>query len=642
MLDDYQPKPRMLWIAAILFFVVIVAVSWFRWATFQYETFDLAFYVQSFWLACHGQWHVSLLDVPLMGNHAEPICFLMLPFFWIWQHPMFFVVVQALMLATMPFTAYRIARRLEFERTGALCMALATLLAPATGFIALHEFHPEALSAPFILLMIEARQAKRPGSFWLCFLLAVMCKENVALMLGWFCAVHWLLERENGREWQMTFNVLPCAVALGWVAAYALWLSPKLNGGKVDYLEIYSHLGSSGGDIAGKFFTEPSRALGALWRGLTGGNLVWELMVSFVLLPLLRPRWLIIAAPLFAQHLLSSRSSEWDLKFHYAAPMLPLLWMAAAEAAANLFWRDIVARWVAGACLMIQLISVLGPFVFPRVEEKSWSALAPARMVVRVLSHAPEALDARVVKKEMLALIPENARAMAGLPYLSHLAKREQLHSLHFTLKGLRTLSRADYTPPPVDAVLVDVSDGATFDAAAGYYHPTMFATDGRVFPDSDLALHRYLRSTQWTVYAKNSITTYLRGVAPGPKPVTGSGSKLDDFQTLAGLKLQTEPPPARGTQCLIFTWDLGKDRPMIPWMQLRLKGADGREWTLDKGPIALGLEGGSFQELWTVWPDLPPGKYRGRLLIYDKHEKARQKKLFENRLIEINGEIEL
>ena len=131
--DNYQRKPRTLRVVTLTFCLLVIADSWFRWATFQYRTFDLAFYVNTFWLTLEGQAHSTLLNVSLMGNHAEPICYLLLPFFWVWKHPMFFVVVQALVVATMPFTGYRIARRMEFERRGALWLGLATLLAPATG-----------------------------------------------------------------------------------------------------------------------------------------------------------------------------------------------------------------------------------------------------------------------------------------------------------------------------------------------------------------------------------------------------------------------------------------------------------------------------------------------------------------------------
>lgn len=190
MFYDRVPTPRILWWGAILFCIIAIADSWFRWATFQYGTFDLAFYAQGLWLAGKGVWHVSLLDVPLMGNHQDPIVFLALPFYKIWSHPMLLVILQTLLLATMPFTAWRIARHLEFGQQASVWLALATLLAPATGFVALHEFHPEALAAPLILLMFQGRFQRRPGVFWVSFILVLMCKESMGLLLAWISLVY--------------------------------------------------------------------------------------------------------------------------------------------------------------------------------------------------------------------------------------------------------------------------------------------------------------------------------------------------------------------------------------------------------------------------------------------------------------------
>ena len=86
--------------------------------------------------------------------------------------------------------------------------------------------------------------------------------------------------------------------------------------------------------------------------------------------------------------------------------------------------------------------------------------------------------------------IPENASVTAPLPYLSHLALREELHSLHYILKGLKTLSRQPFNPPqPTEFVLIDYNDSATFDRDAGYYHPTMRTVEGQIIPSSDLLL---------------------------------------------------------------------------------------------------------------------------------------------------------
>ncbi len=601
MLDDYQPKPRRLWLVALVFCVVVIADSCFRWATYQYRTFDLAFYVHSFWLALHGQSHSTILDVSLMGNHAEPICFLLMPLFWIWKHPMFFVVIQAALVATMPFTAYRIARRMEFERRGALRLALATLLAPATGYMVLHEFHPETLSAPLILLMLEARFASRVGLFWVWFLLSIACKENVALLIGWLCAVHYVLDRGRSRDWQLAFNVVPGAIALGWVLLYGLWVGPALNGGRVDYYELYGHVGGLKG-----MFTSPGTTFAAAWNAATTGTLVWGLVAPLLLLPLLRPRWLIIAAPIFAQHLLSSRPSEWSIYFHYAAPLIPLIWYGAAEACARLYWRDVMAGWVVAACVAFQL----------------W--IGPVHSVFRTITTASEARENAKIRSDFLAAIPDEASVVANLRFLSHLAMREKVYSLHHILKGLKTLSRTEYVPPPpTDAVVVDVADSATFDRAAGYYHPAMKAVDGRLYPESEVLLDTFLKNATWSSISRNEITLLRREDSQkSGRPIVGEGRELDPFHRL--ISAESIPPTAGDSGLIVLNLEVKPNRPIVPWVRLYLQAEDGRQYSIAKGPIGLGRPTGPiFTESWAVRPpsSIPRGKYRSLLLFYDNHE---------------------
>ena len=606
MFYDRIPTPRSLWWGAILFSVIVIADSWFRWATFQYTTFDLAFYAQGLWLAGKGIWHVSLLDVPLMGNHQDPIVFLALPFYKIWSHPMLLVIAQTLLLATMPFTGWRIARHLEFGQQAAVWLGLATLLAPATGFIALHEFHPEALAAPLLLLMFEGRMKRRPGQFWLSFILVLACKESMGLLLAWISLVYYVIERDRDREWRIGWNIIPGCVALGWFLLCALFIGPSLNGGRVDFLELYSHLGNSGGAILGGLVTHPSKAASALWHGLTGGDLAWGLLVPFLLLPLLRPRWLIMSAPIFLQHLLSWRQSEWSMHFHYAAPLLPLLWLGVAEAGSALFWRDVLAGWVTVACVACQL----------------W--FGPIRNVWRTAMGAGTALWAKEWKSAMLVAVPKDASVTAGLPYLSHLSNREHLHSLHHVLKGLNTLSRSDYKPPAAtDAVIVDIADRATFDPAAGFFHPKMGTADNRVIPASDLLLHQFMSQEQWHTVARNEFAIYLRGASAATQPFPGEGRKLDDHHTYVAC----EGMPPRPGEPMLFalSWELKPGRESLLAAALCLQIESGKYFLIRRGIIAPGVDSGRFTEAWSVRPppSVPPGKYRGSLLIYDPLESS-------------------
>ncbi len=604
MFYDRIPTPRILWWGAILFCVIAIADSWFRWATFQYGTFDLAFYAQGLWLAGKGTWHVSLLDVPLMGNHQDPIVFLALPFYKIWSHPMLLVILQTLALATMPFTGWRIARHLEFGPQASVWLALATLLAPATGFIALHEFHPEALTAPLLLLMFQGRQQRRPGIFWLSFILVLACKESMGLLLAWISLVYWFIERDRDREWRVGWNIIPGWIAFGWFLLCVLIIGPALNGGRVDFLELYSHLGDSPGGIVGGFFAHPSKGATALWHGLTGGNLAWGTLLPFLLLPVLRPRWIIMAAPIFLQHLLSWRQSEWSINFHYAAPLLPLLWLGAAEAGSALFWRDILAGWVAVGCVVGQL----------------W--FGPIKSVWHTVAGASDALWAREWKSAMLVAVEKDASVTAGMPYLSHLTNRRQLHSLHHVLKGLNTLSRTEYKPPAAtDAVIVDTADHWTFDRRAGIFHPKMSAVGDRIIPASDVLLHQFLSQEKWRVMARNEFTIFLKGASPAVQDSLGAGSKFDECHTL--LSAQGIRPRQDDVMLIRIAWELQPKRPWMLWTLLYLFDESGQRFDIVKGPIGPEVSSGPLVEMWAIRqpPFLKAGKYRGGLLIYDPFE---------------------
>ena len=604
---DATKTPRASVWGAGLFAGLVFLVSWWQWWTFQYGTFDLAFYVQALWLALRGKWTVSLLNVPLMGNHAEPIVFLLTPLFAIFPHPMTFVAAQTLAFATMPFTAWRIARRLEIERSAAICLALATVLTPATMSIGIYEFHPEALAAPLLLLLIEARLAEKNGRFWLWFVAVLSVKENMALLLVAFCAVWAVLDWQRGRAWLLRWNLVPLGVAAAWLLICGKVIGPSLNAGNVDYLQLYGHLGKSGGDIVLKFFTEPSRLFHALHVSLTQGNMLPALLVPFLLLPLLRPRWLLIAGPLLAQHLLSWRYSEWSLGAHYPAPFIPLFWIAAAEAVTRLRAQKTIAAVLLAACALAHL------------------RFGPAPDLVREVPEINARLEEREWKAEMLRAVPATASVTAAVPYLSHLATREQLVSLHHILKGLKTLSTAAYTPPPVsEVVVIDYADTLTFSITAGYYHPQMHTDADTLVPSSDRLLHEYLRPASWRAQSRNAFTVLTRGT-PAPAPPAGSAPIVfDETTTLTSMQLVRDTPDAMQFR---LGWQFTGERTRFPWMMLVL--SDGEHlYPFVKGACAPQIGTGAATEDWIfVFPSwMRPHFYSAFLIFYDASEAASKK----------------
>ena len=604
---------------ALIFFAASSCTSYARWANFEYRTFDLAYYVQSLWQLIHGRFEVSVEGVPLLGNHVEPIILLIAPIFALIRHPLVLVMVQNAALASMGPVAFSIAQRIGFGRTRALLLASAILLTPATGYIALHEFHPEAFTAPFILLMIDARLRSSLLQHWVWLIATLACKENMALLIATYCAVQIVQERKHPLHQLLVWYLLPIVLSLSWFLICIKVITPALNAGNIDYLALYDRLGNSGKEILLNAITEPQKILGAIWHSLFHGNLLWALLLPFLAVPLVRAHWLLIALPILLQHLLSWRTSEWTIYFHYAAPLLPFFWIALAEGSKKMeHWSWVpnpirygIPYFVLLTCMVGQ--AFVGPLGAMAMTTANW--------------FTEEGMRGR--KQRFIDQIPANASVVAPLPYLSHLAMRENLYSLHYILKGLKTLSRSTYSAPtPTDAVLIDYNDSATFDSTAGYYHPAMKTVDGRIIPSSDELLHEFLRKASWEVRSSNELTLFER-IASHPESVPPPSDGTDPVEIARGITLVsitkfTDDLTYRELE-INLNWDFQQPRDVFPWMVLRLTRHDSAEpFMLQKGLCGPEAPPGSYRENWkvTLPEKIPPGEYQIEALFIDNKKR--------------------
>ncbi len=605
---------------ALGFFAVCTWASYARWANFEYRTFDLAYYVQALWQLIHGRFQVSVLGVPLLGNHVEPIVFLIAPLFLVFRHPLVFVFVQNAALASMGPVAFSIGQRLGFDRKTGFLLAGAVLVTPATGYIALHEFHPEALTAPFLLLMLHARLRRSLRAHWGWLLAVLACKENMAPLIAAYCAVHVVLERKRPLAELRAWYLWPLALSVLWFLVCAKLIIPALNSGNIDYLALYDRLGASAADILLSAITRPQRILGALFQSLSHGNLLWGLLLPFLAVPLMRPRWLLIAVPILLQHLLSWRSSEWTIYFHYAAPLLPLFWIALAEGVAG------INRWT----LVPVPIRRSLPFLVIAACVAAQISLGPAGGIATTTANWFGGEQTRARKQAFIGQIPPDASVLAPLPYLSHLAMRENLYSLHYVLKGLKTLSRSTYSPPPpTDFVLIDYDDSATFDAVAGYYHPAMKTVDGRVIPSSDRLLHEFLQRCSWTVRASDELTLLRQGKAAqtlSPSSFSsGETVEMGAGTALTGITKSADELTEQGLE-IEMTWNFQEPREVFPWMFLKLTPRDHRNGIIiSRGLCAPEATNGPYQENWRINPSrqIPEGDYGVEVLFVDNARRV-------------------
>jgi len=306
--------------------------------------------------------------------------------------------------------------------------------------------------------------------------------------------------------------------------------------------------------------------------------------------------------------------------FHYAAPLLPLFWIASVEAiAASAQWKR-VPSFVSRQAAWLVIVGC--------VAAQIW--VGPLGRIVTTTADWLGAGQERARKSAFIAQIPPASSVVAPLSYLSHLAMREKLYSLHYVL------SRSSYQPPSsADFVLIDYRDSATFDPGAGFYHPTMKTVDGRIIPSSDRLLHDFLKKAAWTADEQDELTLLRNLGSRKPPPVIAEPSSLADdgpgVFSIGGTRLvsigTTGDVVARSRPLEVqLRWKFQGERDVFPWMLLRLS----RE---EKVTVALLVKGlcapeateGIYTEHWRVVTTerLPPGDYSLEALFVDNSKRA-------------------
>jgi len=311
--------------------------------------------------------------------------------------------------------------------------------------------------------------------------------------------------------------------------------------------------------------------------------------------------------------------------FHYAAPLLPLFWIASVEAiAASDQWKR-VPSFVSRATAWLVIVGC--------VAAQIW--VGPLGRIVTTTADWFGAGQERARKNAFIAQIPPASSVVAPLSYLSHLAMREKLYSLHYILKGLKTLSRSSYEPPSsTDFVLIDYRDAATFDPGAGFYHPTMKTVDSRIIPSSDRLLHDFLKKAAWTADEQDELTL-LRNLRSRKAPVTDEQSSPADDEpgvfsigatrllsigTTGGVVSRSRPLEVH------LRWKFQGQRDVFPWMLLKLsRDEKATVALLVKGLCAPEAIDGIYTENWRVVTAerLLPGDYFLEALFVDNSKRA-------------------
>ncbi len=455
-----RKENKLVWSGIGVFVILITVLTSVKYAYFAYDGLDLAIFNQVFWNTVHGRpFAMSIHPHLSLGDHAElAILPLSLPYA-LFPDPRALLALQATALAVAAWPLFLIAK-LKFEKVPGTAARLAPLAAaflwlanPLVWNIAFFEFHilPFAVAPLLFAMLAYERGRKTPFVAWT--LIALLCREDVALFVALIGVLALFEKRE--RWWQ----VAPVAVAGVWFAFAMRLVGHFAVGGAYKFAAYYSWLGNTPLGIVTGAVLHPLRVLRHVMT-MPNAEMLIGFLMALAFVPLLRPRRLLLAAAVFAQIVLGGAGGgELILQTHYASLFLPAIFLAFIEALphAPAALRKLLPldrhEAVAGAALTIAIGTIFCALTIGPLPSAIALAFVPGE-------HARYA----ALAEEAVSAIPEDAPVAASYSLLPRLSSRERLYSLHYVFLGVTQFGAAPY-PPPHDLryALLDLNDLTTY-----------------------------------------------------------------------------------------------------------------------------------------------------------------------------------
>ena len=337
-----------------IYTLVYTGLNWRLYEGLLVPHGDSAMYEEHLWNLTHGKGFRSYLDQGLfLGEHIQVIHLLLVPLHLIWPSHLLLELCESFALASAALPIFWITRRHTASNRAGLALSIAWLLYAPLQFLDISidfkTFRPIGFGVPLLLLAIDQWERRHTLSTVVLLCLTLLAKEDYSLVIGAWGGWIFLFDsrnadvvsngnsspsfwttRDRGRLLFGFLLTLFCVAYILWVTQIAI---PWFRGGAdVHYAPYFQKFGSSSAEVAQTLLTRPWLLIQELSDLKTVLYLV-SILTPLACVPLLSPSRFLVAVPLLVLLCLNELSQSPHHHFH--APVLPILFWAAAAGLAN-------------------------------------------------------------------------------------------------------------------------------------------------------------------------------------------------------------------------------------------------------------------------------------------------------------------
>jgi uncharacterized membrane protein len=321
------------------------------------EAWDLAYDQQVIWNVSQGHgFYSSFARADFLGIHLELIFGALAAVEKLWPSPTVLLIFSSAGLAAAAPAAYLFFRAvLPADRAESPWFAVA-LSAPIPFWAAIQEaardfFHPENMALAFALLAAWAGIRGHRVAMWVLCVLTLMCKEDQVYTVGVIAIV---MSAYGAPDVKKHWRFILYLAGAWFLIGTGIVQQHFRNGGYTDFVYYRWLVG-----------LDPSHPLSPLAVGQAlvrpeALAILAAIIASMFALPLLAPRWLILAIPPYLANVLSEHVPQNDLHLHYVLLLLFPLIVAGGFGARRLLVLQMRSIKPATALVVILPALILG------------------------------------------------------------------------------------------------------------------------------------------------------------------------------------------------------------------------------------------------------------------------------------------
>lgn len=414
------------------FFIALFGVL--RYETYVSPNFDFGIFTQMFHnmsetlvpnTTCERDYLLSHFAI-----HFSPICYLLLPIYWLFPYPNTLQIAQAIILISGVVPVVLMARDKGYSNKATGVMALLYCSFPAISMGCNYDFHENCFLLPLLLWVFFFGEKEKYIPLAVFTIFALLVKEDVFIYIIIY-GVYLIISKKKYKT-----GTLMCAGALLYFTVSYTILT-KLGQGIMSDSRFGNLIFGNGGlfGVVKTLITNPGYALSQIFVDSNGDSLnkltyIIKLLAPLAFLPVITKKMsrYILMAPMLL-NLLSGWVYQCDISFQYHFGVTAFLIYAAILNGAEL--KSEPKRYIFAIACVCSVILYLGMFIGGQAY-----LIDRYRIDKDTFDKMDEVLE---------EYIPEDASVACTTFFVPHLSDREEIYETFYHFKNGKAKTDVDF-----------------------------------------------------------------------------------------------------------------------------------------------------------------------------------------------------